>query len=81
MLWSFAISGVGVELPAHAADDDAGVDDRRPGTQPCSIATPQRGVGVVAVVAESRTIVKPDDIICMPFDTAWIARSAVESIT
>jgi len=29
----------------------------------------------------SRTIVKPALSICMPFDAAWIARSAVDSCT
>jgi len=29
----------------------------------------------------SRTIVNPDDSICMPFDAAWMARSAVDSCT
>ena len=50
-----------------------------PGIQPCSIADAQRRVGIVPVVAHVADDGEAGASIWMPFDTAWIARSGVES--
>src|SRR5512146_304941 len=75
MLWYLYISGDGENGPHVLPIIGPEGITVGPGSHPCSIAWRNAASAYSALLHTSRTTVKPDDSICIPFDAAWIARS------